>query len=127
MLGTGLVRISIEKLSVQAFVGVYELEQQSPRTICIDLEFEYDRPATDSLDKAIDYACIRDKIFSAVENRRFGLVETVAQTILTTIKEPRMIWLSVRVRKPRALKQAESVAALVEWRRQAADNGGPGE
>ena len=123
MLDPTLVRVSIEELSAEAYLGVHDSEQQEPRRICVDLEFEYKRPKTDSLAAAIDYRTVRDKVLSAIENRRFKLVETIAETILDAVKEePRVTWLSVRVHKLGALKQAKSVAALVEWRRSEAEN-----
>ena len=118
MLAPGLVRITIKELSVPAYLGVHDFEQEKPTRVCIDLEFEYKRPASDTIADAIDYAGVRDRIFSAIENRRFGLVEIVAETILDAVKvEPRMTWVSVRVHKLGALKQALSVAAFVEWSR----------
>jgi dihydroneopterin aldolase len=118
MLDRILVRVSIEELWADAYLGVHESEQQRPRRIYIHLEFEYKRPAIDSLAAAIDYRGARDKVLSAIKNRRFQLVETLAETILDTVKdEPRATWVSVRVHKLGALKQGKSVAALVEWTR----------
>jgi 7,8-dihydroneopterin aldolase/epimerase/oxygenase len=116
MLDPGLVRVTIEELSVQAYLGVHDCEQQKPTEVKIDLEFEYKRPTTDTLGAAIDYAALRDTVLSAIKNRRFALVETVAETILDAVKiEFQMTWVSVRVRKLGALRQASSVAAFVEW------------
>jgi dihydroneopterin aldolase len=112
-----LVRVTIEELSVQAYLGVHDREQRKPTEIKIDVEFEYKRPTTDTLGGAIDYAALRDTVLSAIDNRRFALVETVAETILYAVKvELQMTWVSVRVRKLGALRQASSVAAFVEWR-----------
>jgi dihydroneopterin aldolase len=118
MLDSSLVRVSIEELSADAYLGVHHSEQRKPRRIYIDLEFEYERPAADSLAAAIDYRIVRDKVLSVLENRRFKLVETLAETILDAVKDdPRATWVSVQVHKLGALRQAKSVAALVEWRR----------
>lgn len=123
MLDPSLVRVSIEELSADAYLGVHDSEQQRPRKICVDLEFEYKRPTIDSLAAAIDYRTVRDKVLSVIENRRFQLVETIAETILDAVKdEPRVTWVSVRVHKLGALRQAKSVAALVEWRRAEGEN-----
>ena len=118
MPGPEMVRVSIEGLSVDAYLGVHDSEQRKPRRICIDLEFEYKRPIDDSLPAAMDYRTVRDRVLSALQNRRFQLVETIAETILNAIRDdPRSTWVAVRVHKPGALRQARSVAALVEWKR----------
>lgn len=123
MLDRSLVRVSIEQLRADAYLGVRDSEQQKPRRVCVDLEFEYQRPATDSLAAAIDYRGVRDKVLSAIKSRRFRLVETLAETILDAVKdEPRAAWVSVRVHKLGALKQGKSVAAQVEWRRAEGEN-----
>jgi FolB domain-containing protein len=114
----GVVRVSLEALSVQTYLGIHESEQQAPREVIIDVHFEYDRPAADSIEASIDYRWVRDRILAAVENRRFGLIEVLGETILHAVRtEPRIRWASVRVHKIRALRQAASVTALVEWSR----------
>ena len=116
MLDPSLVRVSIEELSLDAYLGVHDSEQQKPRRISVELEFEYRRPATDALAAAIDYRAVRDTVLAAIANRRFRLIETIASTILDAIRaEARATWVSVRVHKPDALRQAKSVAALVQW------------
>jgi FolB domain-containing protein len=118
MANPGLVRISINGLSVDAYLGVHDSEQRKPRKVSVDIEFEYQAPTTDSLAEALDYRALRDRVLAAVEKRRFQLVETMAKAILDAIRqEPRATWVSVRVHKARALGQADSVSALVQWRR----------
>ena len=118
MLDSSMVRVSIEELSVDAYLGVHDSEQRKPRRICIDLEYEYTRPTTDTLIAAVDYRDVRDKVLAAIENRRVKLVETLAQTSLEVVKKESLVTgISVRVHKLGALRQAKSVAALVEWRR----------
>ena len=118
MLDSNLVQVTIKEMSVYVYLGVHDHEQVKPTKVTVDLKFAYKRPTSDRLADAIDYAAIRDTVLSAVENRRFALVETMAETILNAIKaEPRMTWSSVRVHKHGALKEALSVMALVEWSR----------
>ena len=117
MVDSDLVRISISGLSVDVYLGVHDSEQRKPRRVSVDVEFEYKCPATDSLAAALDYRAVRDQVLAAVEKRRFQLVETMASTILDAIRrEPKATWVSVRVHKPGALRQANSVAARVQWR-----------
>jgi FolB domain-containing protein len=114
------VRICIEDLRVRAYLGVHASEQEAPREIPVYLEFEYESPGSDSLAEAVDYRAVRDKVLSAVENRRFALVEIMAKTILDAVKtEPRIVRILVRVSKTKALKEAKCVSAIVEWNREA--------
>ena len=113
------VRICIENLLVKAYLGVHASEQETPREIPVYLEFEYESPRTDSLSEAVDYRLVRDRVFAAVENRRFALVEIMAKTIVDAVKsEPRIVRVLVRVSKTKALKQARSVSATIEWNRE---------
>jgi dihydroneopterin aldolase len=112
------VRICIEDLLVTAYLGVHDSEQERPREVPVCIEFEYEAPEGDNLAQAVDYRVVRDKVLAAVENRRFALVETMAKTILEALRrEPRIVRILVRVRKTKALKQAKSVTAVVEWNR----------
>jgi FolB domain-containing protein len=112
------VRIAIEDLAVNAYLGVHDAEQKKPKRIPVSLEFEYEQPASDSLAVALDYRGVRDKVLAATENRRFRLVETLAAIIMDVLKsDPRIRWALVQVRKHGALRQAKSVVARVEWRR----------
>ena len=113
------VRICIEDLRVKAYLGVHASEQAAPREVPIYLEFEYEIPGSDSLADAVDYRAVRDKVLAAVENRRFALVEIMAKTILESVKsEPRIVRALIKVSKTKAVKQAKSVSAMVEWNRQ---------
>ena len=75
------VRVSIEGLSADAYLGVHDSEQQKPRRILLDVDFEYKCPPTDSLATAIDYRVVRDTVLSTIANRRFQLVETMARLV----------------------------------------------
>jgi FolB domain-containing protein len=113
------VRICIEDLLVKAYLGVHDSEQENPREVPVYLEFEYQSPASDSLAEAVDYRRVRDLVRAAVENRRFALLELMAKTIIDAVKsEPRIIRILIKVTKIKALQQAKSVSAVVEWNRE---------
>jgi FolB domain-containing protein len=119
LLKPNVVRVCVEDLEVKAYLGVHDSEQEKLREIPVYLEFEYERPGSDSLALAVDYRRVRDRVLAAVENRRFALVETMAKVVLdAVITEPRIIRALVKVCKTRALKQAKSVTAMIEWKRE---------
>jgi dihydroneopterin aldolase len=114
-----VVRVCIEDLMVNAYLGVHASEQERPREIPVYLEFDYECPTSDTLAQAVDYRWVRDRILAAVENQRFALVEIMAKTILEEVKsEPRIVRAMVKVGKRKALKQAKSVTAMLEWNRE---------
>ncbi len=112
------VRVCIEELLVNTYLGAHAREQKRRRRVPVYLEFEYEQPSTDLLALALDYRNVRDKVFAATEKRRFSLIETLAKAILDAVRsEPRITRVCVRVVKTRALKQARAVTAVVEWNR----------
>ena len=118
MRNSNQVRVCIEELLVNAYLGAHAHEQKRRRRIPVYLEFEYQQPSTDSLALALDYRDVRDKVLAAIETRRFCLIETMARAILDAVRsEPRVSRVCVRLEKTRALKQARAVTAVVEWNR----------
>lgn len=116
MLQPNLVRVCIDELLIDAYLGVHASEQEKRRSIPVYLEYEYLQPNEDTLTAAVDYRKIRHEIFTAVNDHRFCLVETMAKTILDAVKaEPRICRVFVKVEKMKALRQAKSVTAEVEW------------
>ena len=112
------VRVCVEELTVNAYLGAHAREQKKRRRIPVYLEFEYAQPAGDSLALALDYRDVRDKVLAATGKRRFCLIETMARAILEAVRsEPRVSRVCVRVEKTKALKQARAVTAVVEWNR----------
>lgn len=119
MRNPNVVRVCIEDLMVNAYLGVHDSEQEKPRKIPVYLEFEYECPSSDSLARAIDYRRVRDSVLAATEGKRYALVEIMAKTILQAVtNEPRIVRAFVKVSKMKALKQARSVSAMVEWKRE---------
>jgi FolB domain-containing protein len=118
LLNSNLVRVCIEELLVNAYLGVHAAEQEKRRSVPVYLEFEYEQPPDDSLAAAVDYRKIRDRVMAAIENQRFCLVETMARKILDAVRgDPRISRVFVKVSKTKALSQAASVSAAVEWTR----------
>lgn len=118
MLERDVVRVCVEALSVQTYLGIHDFEQEKPRDVYVDVQFDYARPKEDQIEAGIDYRWVRDAVLTSAQGGRFGLLEILAETILKAVTaEPRMLWVSVRVHKMAALRQAKSVTALVEWKR----------
>ena len=113
--------ICVKNLRVSSILGVYEEERRAERDIIINVRVEYDANAaleTDSLEDALDYKQVRDRIVRFVEGTQFKLLEKLADGIVQElIQDSRIISLRLEVDKPGALRLAESVSAITEWRR----------
>ncbi len=84
--------------------GVFEEEQRVPQRFVVDLELVLDlRPAAaaDDLALTVDYAAVRETVRAVVEDDRFRLLETLAETIAGRILASYPVdEVTVRVRKP---------------------------
>ena len=111
------VRVCIEELLLNAYLGAHAHEQKKRRRIPVRLEFDYEEPGTNSLAQAVDYRGVRDKALAAIEGRRSCLIETMARAILDAVASEPRVSRGVRVERTRALKHARAVTAAVERNR----------
>jgi D-erythro-7,8-dihydroneopterin triphosphate epimerase len=113
--------VCIKNLRVSGILGVYEEERRAERDIVINVRVEYDaRTAirTDSLEDALDYKQVRDRIVNFVQRTRFKLLEKLADGIVQElIEDARIQKVELEVDKPHALRLAESVSAILHWER----------
>ena len=113
--------VSIRNLRVSGILGVYEEERRAERDIVINVRVEYDARLaidSDSLDDALDYKIIRDRIVNFVQGTRFKLLEKLADGIVRElIQDTRILGVQLEVDKPHALRLAESVSASLDWKR----------
>ena len=113
--------ICVKNLRVSSILGVYEEERRTERDIIINVRVEYDASAalkTDALEDALDYKQIRDRIVNFVTGTQFKLLEKLADGILQVLAgDGRITGIHLEVDKPHALRLAESVSAIMEWKR----------
>jgi len=105
--------IFIEKLKVEAIIGVYPHERVKKQTLIIDIEIQYDSEKaclSDKLVDAIDYFNITEDIFEYVNNSSFQLIESLTDAIVKRILRINLIdEVKVTVSKPMALSKACNV------------------
>ena len=113
--------ICIKNLRVSGILGVYEEERRTERDIVINARLEYsakDAIRTDSLEDALDYKVIRDRIQKVVAETKFKLLETLADRIVKELTtDPRILKLEMEIDKPKALRLTDSVSAIINWER----------
>lgn len=96
-------KIQITGLSVEAYIGVPQIERDHPQSLLIDLTLEADFSKAvlhDEFSQTIDYLKVVEKVKRAVASRPFSLIEGLAGNIAELIlTDSRVETVHVRVRK----------------------------
>ena len=111
-------KIFLNRLNIDAVIGIWEWERSVKQTVRIDLEIGTDARAvaiTDSIEGALNYRDVAKRLISFVGSSAFFMVETlaesVAQIIITEFEVP---WVKVSVSKPGAGRGSEDVGIMIE-------------
>lgn len=94
--------ISLEGLHVFGYHGVEEEEKRLGQLFLYDVELDIgDRGITDRLDDAIDYSHVAAVIREISSERRFDLIEALANVLADRLMEQfQPLHLKLRIRKP---------------------------
>lgn len=115
------MEIHIHRLPADVSLGVYDWEKRAPRRVVIDVWLRVDgtaAAASDSLEDTIDYAGVEQTILRVAGLKHYQLVETLAAAIgQALLAEPLLQEVTVRIEKPGALAQAESVFITETYKR----------
>ena len=113
--------IYISELKADVNLGVYTWEKSLPQTVEISLELAIpDRKvgASDNLSDTIDYAAVAQRIRKELAERRFELLEAlaefIAQMLLNDFGAP---WAKVNVAKIGMIRNAKRVGVIIERRK----------
>ena len=119
--GWGSMVIRVKNLRTSGILGVYDEERRAEREIVVNVRLEYDARAaaqSDSIEDALDYQRVQDRIEAVIKAGRFRLLETLADRLVKELtQDARIHKLRVEVDKPGALALAESVSVTAEWDR----------
>lgn len=111
-------RIFLRDLRVETIIGIYDWERETPQTVSIDLELATDvarAAASDDIADALDYKAIAKRLIAFVGASRFQLVETLAESIATLLREEFGVpWVRVTVNKGGAIRGASAVGVEIE-------------
>lgn len=114
-------KIFLQGLRVSCIIGTLSHERKRKQPVVIDLEFPAPvrRPArTDDLRKALDYQKIAVRTVGFISRSRFFLLETLTERLAEMLlKEFKLRSLTLRVAKPDALPNTESVAVRITRKR----------
>lgn len=82
--------LKISNYKTFIFLGYYEWEQQKKRPVILDIHILFKEPPSgcfnDQLQDTVCYSCLIQKIEQTIGDKRFKLIEHVAQIIFSTIK-----------------------------------------
>jgi FolB domain-containing protein len=115
------IQIRIHQLAVEAIVGTREDEQAAPQPLRLNVTFEFDATAAvagDDLTEAVDYDTMCRAIAARLAERKYALIETLAQDVMTlVVNDGRVVSAIVEVQKPAAVEAADYISAVVAWPR----------
>ncbi len=118
----GMDRVVIERLALDAFIGVHAWERRLRQPLWLDIELASDveRAARhDALVDAIDYVAVSRLAETVCAATRFALVETLAEHLASVLLDSTGVdWLRLRVRKSEAVGGATAVGVAIERHRQ---------
>lgn len=117
--------VFVRGLKATTVVGIFEWERRLPQSVMLDLEMETDiRPAaaSDAIDDALDYKQVAKAVVGHVEDSRFQLVETLADSVARLIlSQFGVAAVTVTLNKHGALSDAADVG--IRLRRTQSDAG----
>ena len=109
--------VFIEGLRVDAIIGVYEWEQQITQPLIYDIEMagcQRTAAQSDDIQDAFNYKSVCERIAEISLANRVALLERMAQLVADMILTefmPKKV--TVTIRKPTAIKQANSVGVKI--------------
>ena len=116
-------KVFIKDLRVQGILGIHEWERVTPREIVINVTLYADtrRAArTDDIADCVDYSAMAKKIRAHAERAARMTVEALANDLAEIcLQEPKVRKIVVRVDKPGAVAEADTVGVEIERARQA--------
>jgi dihydroneopterin aldolase len=111
-------KLFLHELRVEAIIGFWEWERRVKQIVSIDLEVATDSRAAarvDSVEGALNYERLSQRVLEFVGGSEFKLVETLAEAIAEiAVKEFGAPWVKVSVAKPGAIPRARDVGVAIE-------------
>jgi FolB domain-containing protein len=116
-MSTPLDRIRIEGIRVNCVIGLNEWERLVQQEVVIDLTVHADTRkagASDNVVDTVNYRTVSKKVIEHATNSKYRLVEALAESVARIcLGEPHVRRVDVRVRKPGAVRNADSVGVEI--------------
>ncbi len=109
--------IFITGLKADTIIVIYDWEKKNKQTIRIDLELATDirkAAASDNIDDTLNYKTITKRLVSYIEQSRYELVETLAESLAAlVIDEFAVQRVKLTLHKSGALSDADDVGIII--------------
>lgn len=120
------MQIHIKELALEAPLGVYAEEKNTPRPIVVNATLTmhgsvFDAAAqSDALADTLDYVAVENAIEQIASAKHYDLIEHLAYEIAVAVfaLHPRIEQLSLEIEKPGALRKARTVAIQIDLMRE---------
>ncbi len=113
-------QLFVRDLVLEGRIGIYGHEKIQAQRVKVNLSIECQEhpPIDDNYANAICYAELVADIRELVEADHINLVETLAERIASrSLRDPRVLWVKVRVEKLDAIPEAAGIGVEIERRR----------
>jgi dihydroneopterin aldolase len=115
MIGTA----GLKSLHVECIIGVYDHERETPQSVIMDIDLDYDfadAAASDAIGDAVDYDLVARSVAALAERGAFTLIETMAEETAKMLlaQQARVRTVRLEIRKPAAVAAAACSFVRVE-------------
>jgi dihydroneopterin aldolase len=112
----------LKGLCIDCVVGVYAFEREKTQPIIMNIELDYDfsaAAASEAIGDAVDYDLIARGVTALLHERKFVLLEAMAEETAALIFEQHVLTQTIRleIRKPEAVPAAECSFVRLERNR----------
>lgn len=109
----------VRDLRVDCIVGIYPHERVQEQPVFLDIEIDYDfapAAASDAVVDVVDYDMVVSAVTGLVRDRKFQLIETMAEQAVDLLftRVPHATAVRLEVRKPAAVPAARHSFVRVE-------------
>ena len=115
MIGT----TGLQGLRVECIVGIHPHERETPQSVILDIDLDYDfasAATADTIGDAVDYTGVAGQVTELAERRGFQLIETMAEEMAAMLlaRFPQVRRVRIEIRKPAAVPAAACAFVRVE-------------
>lgn len=111
--------IRIRDLRLRTYIGFNPEERAKKQDVIINIEVRYNMAAAvldDRVEEALNYKIITKNVIQLVEQGKFLLLERLVGDVLHICSDhPDILFASVTIEKPHALRFADSVSLTLEY------------
>jgi len=111
--------IELERLAVRCIVGIHPFERVQEQDVFLDIAMDLDfspAAASENVRDTVDYSALAEDLSALVRDRKFQLIETMAEACAFRVlgTHPGVERVRVAVHKPAAVPEAADTRVRVE-------------